>query len=179
MCPAHGYGSPLSPLCFAIFVADLPASVLAASPSTQVIMYADDVTFATRDSDPLSAARRLQPALDALSNWAHSREVQIAVDKSEAVVITLDPAQVNGKCRPPLYLNGQELRYNASPKILGVTFDSQLRFTAHTSMAVAKLKGRVNVLKALSGTSWGANERTLRDLYVGYARPAALYAAGD
>ena len=29
-------------------------------------------------------------------------------------------------------------------------------------------------MKALAGTSWGADERTLRDLYVGSARPAGF-----
>ena len=86
----------------------------------------------SRDTDPFVAACRLQPALDALTNWAHDHAVQIAADKYEAVVITTNPAQVNGKCRPPLYLNLQGLRYNASPKILEILLP--------TLLAIAKLK---------------------------------------
>ena len=171
-------GSPLSPLLFDIFVAGLPEAIRTASPSTQIIQSADDITLATRSTQPSLAAVPMQTALDALSDWARDNAVEIAAEKTEAVVITSDPGQVNAKCRPPLSIDGKQLAYNAKPKILGVIFDSQLRFGAHAQFANAKLAVRLNILKALTGTSWGANEHTLRSLYVSYARPAVLYAAG-
>ena len=171
-------GSPLSPLLFDIFVAGLPQAVRNASPTAQVVQYADDVTLVTRATDPFAAAVPMQAALDGLSAWAHDHAVEIAPQKTEAVVVTTDPRQVNGKCQPPLAINDQQIRYTAAPEILGVTVDSQLRFTAHARDARAKFFARTNIIKALTGTTWGADERTLRALYVGYARPAALYAAG-
>ena len=171
-------GSPLSPLLFDIYVSGLPASIHRASPPTQVIQYADDLTLTTRATNPATAAEEMQAALDGLSAWARVHEVEIAPEKTEAIVISTDPSQVNAKCRPPLNIGGSQLRYNATPKVLGVTFDSQLRFSAHSHLASTKLAARTNIMKALAGTNWGADERTLRDLFVGYARPAGLYAAG-
>jgi len=171
-------GSPLSPLLFDIFVAGLPEALRTASPSVQVVQYADDLTLASRGTDPIAAAVPMQAALDRLSAWAREHAVEIAPEKTEAVVLTTDPSQVNAKCRPQLSLNGSQLSYKAAIKILGVTIDSQLRFTQHSKYAIAKLSARTNIIKALTGTKWGANEHTLRSLYVGYARPAALYAAG-
>ena len=120
----------------------------------------------------------MQPALDALASWAATNEVEIAADKTEALVISSDPNEVNAKCRPRLTLNGLDLVYNPEPKILGVHFDSQLRFGPQARFAVAKLSSRINVLRALAGTDWGCDEDTLRTLYTGYARPGALYAGG-
>lgn len=171
-------GSPLSPLCFDIFTAGLPDAIKAASPGVQVVQYADDITLAVQHHIPARAALPMQNALDALSSWASDHEVRVASEKTEAIVFTVDPAQVNGKCQPSLNLSGTQLTYNATPTILGVKFDSQLRFNAQAQKAATTMAGRVNILRALAGTSWGCDEATLRSLYVGYARPAALYAAG-
>ena len=118
----------------------------------------------------------MQVALDGLSSWAEERAVEMAAEKTEAVVITSDPTQVSAKCRPPLLMNGRQLSYSAEPRMVGVTLDSQLRFGPHARHAAAKLSARTNMLRALAGSSWGADEHTLRTLYVGHARPAAMYA---
>jgi ribonuclease HI len=171
-------GSPLSPLLFVIFAAGAIAAVRDAAPEVQVTVYADDITLVARHPLPTSAATMMQPALDALASWAATNEVKIAADKTEALVITSHPNEVNAKCHPRLTLNGSDLTYNPEPKILGVHFDSQLRFGPQARFAVAKLSSRINVLRALAGTDWGCDEDTLRSLYTGYARPGALYAGG-
>ena len=159
-----------------IFAAGAIAAVRDAAPEVQVIVYADDITLVARHPLPTGAAALMQPALDALASWAAANEVEIAADKTEALVITSHPNEVNAKCRPRLTLNGSDLTYNPEPKILGVLFDSQLRFGPQARFAVAKLSSRINVLRALAGTDWGCDESTLRTLYTGYARPGALYA---
>ena len=169
-------GSLLSPLLFDIFVSMLPEAIRNASPSVQVVQSADDVTLVARAVDPFKAAIPMQAALDGLSSWARDHAIKIATEKIEAPVITTDRGQVNDKCQPGLWLNGTPLLYNARPKVLGVILDSQMRFGTHAQHATAKLAARINIVKALSGTSWGADERTLRELYVSYARPTALYA---
>ena len=171
-------GSPLSPLLFDLFVADLPDAIRATSPSVDIIQYADDVTLVARDPEPSRAADKMQVALDSLSRWSATNAIGIAAEKTEALVVSVDPCQVNAKVQPRLVLNGTVLRYNPQPKILGVTLDSQLRFGPHARLATKRLDSRLNICKALSGTTWGADERTLRDTYVGYVRPAAMYAAG-
>ena len=171
-------GSPLSPLLFVLFAADAVRAVREAAPGVQVIMYADDITLVARHARPARAAEEMQLALDALSSWAELNHVLIAAEKTEALVLSSDPWEVNAKCRPRLVLCGSPVGYNAEPVILGVKFDSQLRFGPQAREATARLRARVNIMRALAGTSWGADEDTLRALYVGYARPSATYAAG-
>ena len=64
------------------------------------------------------------------------------------------------------------------PEILGITIDSQLRFTEQTVTACSKLKSRTKIIQALAGTDWGMQGSVLRHIFNAYARPGGLYAAG-
>ena len=62
-----------------------------------------------------------------------------------------------------------------NPVYLGVTLDSQLSLKLHTTKLKNKATKRLNLLKRLASTSWGANKNTLRQLYLGYVRSTLDY----
>lgn len=66
-------GSPLSPLLFDLFVADLPAAICTTSPSMDIIQYVDDITF---------AAEKMQVALDSLTRWSGVNAIEIIAKKT-------------------------------------------------------------------------------------------------
>ena len=170
-------GSPLSPLLFIIATADIPEVIRSASPDVRPDLYADDLTLSAHQQDPGVAATNTQRALDALATWCDENYQKISPDKTEALVITTDPREVNGKCHPPLRLADRNISYNASPTILGVQFDSQLTFTGHVLSAAAKMRRRCSILRAVAARNWGANTAALRQLYIAFVRPVGLYAA--
>ena len=45
-----------------------------------------------------------------------------------------------------------------------------MKFTNHVKNLEGKAKQRLNLLKRLAGTSWGADKNTLRQLYLSYVR---------
>ena len=47
----------------------------------------------------------------------------------------------------------------------------------HIENTAAKARRRLNIVKKLASTKWGANKQTLRQLYMGYIRPTLEYSS--
>eukprot|EP00661_Eupelagonemidae_sp_cell13_P003946 gene3946-4272_t len=77
----------------------------------------------------------------------------------------------------PVKLKGQTVLYAKCPTYLGVKFDEQLKFTGHVDKVIRKMEKRVKVLRALTGTSLGCGDKTLRSTYVAYVRSVAEFGA--
>jgi ribonuclease HI len=173
-------GSPLSPLLYVLSTSSLLKELASKHPATLAVAYADDLTLVSQQNKRhgSSAPQEMQAALNAVERWASDHYVSIAPEKTEALFVSVDPLETCGKWTPNITLGGQPIRFSAHPKILGVVLDSQLRFGHHATKAAQRLRGRCHLLRALAGTSWGTDAASLRRLYVGFARPAGLYAAG-
>ena len=61
---------------------------------------------------------------------------------------------------------------------MGVTLDRSLSFTEHYRRLRQKTAPRLRQLLAVSGRDWGADETTLRSIYLTYIRSALEYAGG-
>ena len=170
-------GSPLSPLLF-LFTASLPGAITASSPGTTPTSFADDLTLENADTDPQRAATAIQAALGATETWCEVHHLKLAPEKTEALLVTVDPRQNNGECRPLLRLCGTDVTYVRELKILGVTIDSQLTMATQAKTAGERIRQRNRVISSISARSWGADTDTLRRVYTAFARPAGLYASG-
>lgn len=71
-----------------------------AAPATTSDQYADDYTLRTSAKTPEDAAILMRPALDAVSRWAKDNVVEMSVEKTEAVVVSLDPQYASGAWGP-------------------------------------------------------------------------------
>ena len=74
-----------------------------------------------------------------------------------------------------LQINGHTLQAEDSPTYLGITLDRRLTWKKHLQKTQAKAKQRLNLMKKLSGTQWGADQKVLKKLYVGRVRPILEY----
>ena len=169
-------GSPLSPLLYCIATASLPPYIKAKAPNVEVNQFADDLTVQSAAENPASAAIELQRALDAITDWSGSNYVQLAAEKTVALTVSVDPRETAGKALPNLVLNGQPVGYEKKTSILGVTQDTQLRFSEHAKTARKKFLQRLNILKSLSGKDWGLRSVDLRHVCRSYVKSGAMYA---
>ncbi|KAF0286925.1 Sialidase [Amphibalanus amphitrite] len=73
---------------------------------------------------------------------------------------------------------GQPVKFSPTTTFLGITLDRSLTFTGHVKTIKAKVLQRNNVLRAISGTTWGCSPSDLRSTYLAFSRACADYAAG-
>ena len=171
-------GSPLSPLLFLLFIRKLPDSITEASPTIDPTAFADDFTLRNTHPDPSVLAQRMQLALTATEEWCRTNFLNIAPDKTEALLVSTHPSENKAKLRPPINICGAQVEYRETIKILGVSLDSTLTLAPHAREAAKKMKDRCGALSAIAAKKWGAATDALRSLYEGYVRPAGSYAAG-
>ena len=169
-------GSPLSPLLYCLSTSNLPEAIKSSAPEVMVNQFADDLTLQVTGRKPEDAATGMQKALDSVTEWSRKNYVEIAVDKTAAMVISVDPRETAGKVTPDLKMLNESVPYEKKTKILGVEIDSQLRFTDHASAAKKNLTRRIQILRALTGRDWGLKATDLRRLYRSYIRPGGAYA---
>ena len=166
-------GSVISPCLFNFFLSDAPISV----PMTS--SYADDVTIAVSHPEISMDARELSPALTRsflpLVDWATTNGLNIAPEKSTVTLFTPWTKQYN--THPQVTLNNELVPLNKTPKILGVTFDPMNTFSPHISSIAARASSRLQILKALAGTSWGQDKETIMLTFNSIIKPIITYAA--
>jgi ribonuclease HI len=170
-------GSPLSPTLFNIATASLPAAVTQAAPTSKPVQYADDLTIRTPGKSAAEAAEATQLALDAVETWCQDHHFELAPEKTEALLVTTHPGEVNGKAPVHLNVGGHQMGLSKDISVLGVLCDSQWTFAGQARKAASTIRRRLIALRAVANRNWGADARTLRQLYCGYVRPAGLYAA--
>ena len=176
-------GAVLSPTLFNFYVADFPE--LQCSKTS----FADDFNVFTSDSDIDAAVDRLNSDLSLISGWSKDVDLDIAPSKSSVTLFTsnthehsyhpqvkieelVDMGGVFGHialdCVLPLVQR---------PKILGVKFDTHLTFSPHARDVARSCTERLKVMKALAGTSWGQDSKTLSITYKALIRSKLDYAA--
>ena len=64
-------------------------------------------------------------------------------------------------------------RVRADP-FLGISFDRMLTFSHHATTVRGRMKQRNNVLRVISGTTWGGAASDLKSVYMAFSRACAL-----
>ena len=141
-------GSKLSPSLFNYYIADMPRP----TPPFKRGCYADDITVWA--SGPKS------PLLESMIN-SYLRDVYIYLKKNSLLIsmpkstVTLfTPHTHQFQTHPYITLEDKQLPLERSPKII----DPSLSFHKHCNYVTDRIDKRNNMLKALSGSSWGQEE---------------------
>ncbi|KAK7093030.1 hypothetical protein V1264_008689 [Littorina saxatilis] len=165
-------GGVLSPSLFILFindiVAELPRGVHAA-------LYADDLVLWCSEEYATTATYRIQIALESVAAWAESWCVTINREKSTATLFTLSTKAKPGK----LTLGNTTLKYEDQQTYLGVTFDKKMTWKPHINQAEGKARRKLNILRKLAGTTWGATDKILKSVYQGTVRPHLEYGSNS
>ena len=162
-------GSPLSPILYALYSADIPECI----PETvHVQMYADDVLL-YQTLRPNNNTEDIQQALDEFEQWCRTNHMKLNIEKTQYVIYQRN----RDKTLPTLNLCGTPLRPGEEMKYLGITFDDRMTFTSHLNNLIAKAGRRLNTIRRLTRTFWGAAPTILRTLYQSCIQPIIQYGA--
>ncbi|XP_046803758.1 uncharacterized protein LOC124419191 [Lucilia cuprina] len=110
-----------------------------------------------------------------LSSFFHLRNLKISPTKSSATLSTTWTKEVGLEL--DVTVDGEKIPTVNHPKILGVTFDSLLMSSAHTTAICNKMRSRNKVLKSLAGSTWGMDKEILLTTYQTIGRSVVNYAA--
>ena len=130
-------GSILAPYLFAAHMGNL----IAATSSTRMIKYADDVTFLIHYSDYSALSSTVQTEIQNLQDWCLASGLSINETKSKTLLFSKDS---------PSTSSIQDLP-NIEPHLtyLGVTFEASLKWNKHVEQVTKKASRRIYALKSL------------------------------
>ena len=173
-------GTVLGPVMYLVYIDSLACAVRSAAPTVRISLYADDLVLLSR-SDTLDDCRdELQPAVTAVCEWSRQWRTQLSAEKTVCASFTTNVAERHNRTPLNLYLDpddpASQITFTEHPKILGVTLDQELHFNEHAATAVRRATKRQRLLRALAGTTWGAETATLRTIHRSYVESAFCYA---
>jgi ribonuclease HI/endonuclease/exonuclease/phosphatase family metal-dependent hydrolase len=162
-------GSILSPLLFLIMINDFPPG----PNNIETSLYADDSTVYKGGKNLKLLTKQIQNHLNTIDEWCDKWGFKINTNKTVAVVFT-------NKCKyiaPTLTMNGKPIAVNDKAKFLGMIFDQKLTWAAHIDYIIGKCNRRINLMRSISGATWGSDKKTLLHIYRTLIRPIIDYGA--
>ena len=75
-------------------------------------------------------------------------------------------------------MKDRKLTQSNNVKFLGMVFDRSLTSNAHIDYLIDRCRKRINILKLLTGSKWGADKQTMVTLYKTLIRPILDYGCG-
>ena len=152
-------GSVLSCTTFALGIDDcfseLPEGV-------KYTLYVDDLMIYYSSRTAIVAERQIQSAIRALEKWCD--ETGFIFSTTKTISMHICRKRNCGKTAQ-LNMKKQAIPHSDKHKFLGLTVDDGLRWTSHVEQLKRDCQKKVNTLKMLSHTEWGADTKTLQMLY--------------
>jgi hypothetical protein len=146
-------GSVLSPALFNFFVSVCPAL------ADELQSYVDDFYVTASDSCLETLGRKLQALIYPIIKWASSKKLLIAPAKSQVTLFTPWNREFNS--RHEIQIDGIDIPLWFTPRWLGSYLDSMFCMNCQSNHNHSKSSQLVNLVKAVSGTTWGHDKETL------------------
>ena len=162
-------GSVISPILFLVIINDSLQKILHMEKS----LFADDCTIYKSGPNIDYLVKQTQASLNEFQSWCITSGFKISALKTTIVLFT----NSHSSNFPEINIKLDNVRIPTSDhvKYLGVVFDSKLNWSKHVNYIINKLSRRVNILKAISSNSWGANKKTLSIVYKALFRSVMDY----
>jgi hypothetical protein len=139
-------GSPLSPILFLFFNADLVQQQI--DQNGGAIAFVDDYTAWVVGTSAAENKERLQAIVQRATEWERRSGASFEGDKTAFIHFTRNSRQ---SAEDPISVKGEEVRPTPSVKILGLVIDSRLRYQEHTARAATRGLRAAMALKRLRG----------------------------
>jgi len=160
-------GSVLSPILFSLMINDLLKRI-----TSHAALYADDFCFWECGSDITLLNQLCQRSLTKVCKWCEDCGFKLSGTKSAAVLFTRkhNPEPISLRME-----DSTRLPLKNEHKYLGLTFQRNGSYSTHIQKVVAKCRARLNVIRMLKGTSWGADKCPLLTVYMSLVRSVIEY----
>ncbi|KAJ5809035.1 reverse transcriptase [Penicillium pulvis] len=171
-------GSPLSPILYLLYNADLLEDCQTRSGDLSTIGWVDDVGFMATGKMERHTISKLERACEKARIWA--RRHASVFDPKKYSLIHFVPPERKHEGQSFLLVEGQDGLHNIifpeqAARYLGFWLDPQLTFSHHHEKAVMKGSISIQALRSLAGSTWGASTLAMRRIYQAVVIPQMLY----
>lgn len=160
-------GSSLSPLLFLVMVNDFP--VLSTHTSTG--LFADDSTIWRSGTNISIITHHLQLDIDTISNWCIKWGLKINTKKTAGIIFTRKTKLET----PIIRINNEKIDFVDNVKMLGITLDKRLTWKSHINTIIDSSAQCLNIIRLLSGSTFGSSKGALLSVYRGLIRSRIEY----
>ena len=158
-------GTVIGPLCFLIFINDLPLEVY----NSFTGIFADD-TLLAKQINSASDSIQLQEDLTRLEKWTETWGMKFNAGKCEVMSVTNKRSPFKNK----YWLDGVCLQEKKKLKYLGLTIDNKISFSEHIE---EKAKSSTTVLNMIRRNLYFAPSEVKAKAYMATVRPILEYGA--
>lgn len=164
-------GTCISPILYALFVADIPTT-----ENTKIALYADDTSIYTSAKQSNTIITRLNTALQQLSQYFAKWRIKLNSAKTQAILFPFDNKR---KRIPTKKLNERQLTIELSNTVnyLGIVFDKKLNFAHHLTAALNKSNKCYRALLPLLAPKSKLSICNKKLIYASIIRPIMSYAS--
>lgn len=166
--PGLPQGSPLSPILFRFFNANLVQQKI--DQNGGAIAFVDDYTAWVVGKTAAENLNRLEMVVQLATRWESRSGASFEGEKTSFIHFTRNSQQSSDE---PIAVKGREVRLTPSVKILGLIMDSELRYKEHTARAATRGLRAAMALKRLRGLS----PSVTRKLFTVTVAPVVDYAS--
>ena len=153
-------GSVLSCTCFALGIDGCLTNLPHGVKST---LYVDDLMIYFSGKKTNAIERQLQLTIKKLEKWCNETGFRFSPEKTVSMHICRK--RNCPKTAHQLTLHNEPIRCKDDHRYLGLIVDNSLRWNKHVKELKRECNARMNLLKLLSHTTWGADMKTLKMLY--------------
>ncbi len=165
-------GSPLSPILFLFYNANLVDACNQCTSPSSVIGFVDDVNALTFGTTTEENCRTLQTVHERCLECAQRDEASFAPEKY--ILVHFTKARTKYNTARPLTLPSLIISPSLSARVLGVILDKKLSWQPHLQHIKSKLTIQTYILTRLTASTWGASLWDSRLLYTAVVRPAII-----
>ena len=163
-------GSVISPLLFNIMINDIP---LPANSNNS--LFADDIAIWEPRKNVKQANKNLQKHLDKIIEWSAQWGIQFSAPKTK--LIEFGKGHNNRKFKPFVTINNETIKCDDSVKFLGMHFDKGFTWKMHIDSVIKKCNKYLNIMRVISGQSWGIGKKNLLKVYRATIKALISYGA--
>lgn len=163
-------GSPLSPILFNIYTADIPTS-----NTINIAQFADDTALYCSSTSLDILRNTMQQYLNQISAWSNKWKIKLNPSKSTAKIFSLKTISTP----PPLTLNNNIIPWtpqNKTVRYLGLHLDTRLNWKEHINIKTQQTKVKLIQLKPLINNHSKITIENAKLIYTTVIRPLMLYA---
>jgi ribonuclease HI len=137
----------------------------------ETAIFADDTSIFRAGSNIKYSLTLIQKALKDIQKWTEAWGFRVSESKTVAVVFARKKINITDK----LKYNGSNIPVADTVKFLGVHFTYNLNWRQHIEYIEKKCGSKLNLMRIVTGSKWGANSAALLKIYRTLIRPLLLY----